>query len=141
MSHSHEYHSWAGMKRRAFVKEDRYKTYEGKGIEEDWVNSFEEFFKDMGVAPSPKHSIERKDNTKGYFKWNCIWATTKEQNRNYSLNRIIEYKGIKMCVTDWAEKMSLPRHLIYHRLNSGWTVEKTLNTPKSMKHSHNTKKR
>lgn len=129
MSNTREYYSWTSMKKRALVKEPRYKTYEGKGIEQRWLTSFEEFYKDMGPAP-PKHTLERKDNSKGYFKDNCIWATSKEQTRNYSLNRIIEYNGERLCVTDWAEKLKIPRHLIYQRLNKGWDVEKALFTPK-----------
>lgn len=134
---SKEYCSWTGMKKRALGKEKRYSQYVNKGIDPLWIDSFEVFFKDMGPSPSPHHTIERKDNSKGYFKWNCIWATSKEQNRNYSLNRVIEYMGISLCVTDWAEKLNIPRHLIYQRLNRGWSIDKTLNTEKSSKHSHN----
>lgn len=139
MSNTLEYHSWQGMKKRALVKEKRYKTYEGKGISEEWLNSFEAFYRDMGAAPSPNHTIERKDNSIGYFKDNCKWATRKEQTRNYSLNRIIEYNGEKLCVTEWAEKLEIPRHIIYNRLNKGWSIEKTFNTDISLKHSHSKK--
>lgn len=36
----------------------------------------------MGPKPSPLHTLDRKDNHKGYFKENCRWATPLEQNRN-----------------------------------------------------------
>jgi hypothetical protein len=139
MCDTKEYRSWTGMKKRALGKEKRYAQYINKGIDPLWIDSFEVFLKDMGHAPSPFHTIERKDNSKGYFKWNCIWATRKEQNRNYSLNRVIEYNGLSMCVTDWAIKLNIPRYFIYHRLDSGWSIEKALTTPKSLKHSHSPK--
>lgn len=124
-----EYHAWVGMRKRVSGKHERYKTYNGKGIEERWLHSFEEFFKDMGYAPSPKHSLERKDNARGYFNGNCIWATTKEQNMNYSRNRILEYNGEKLNVTQWSIKLKIKRHLIFNRLKKGWSIEKTLITP------------
>jgi hypothetical protein len=129
MCFTKEYKSWTCMKRRAMGKEKRYSQYVDKGIDPKWVASFETFFNDMGFAPSASHTIERKDNSKGYFKWNCVWATSKQQNRNYSLNRMIAYNGITLCVTEWSEKLNISRHLIYHRLNRGWDIERTLTTP------------
>jgi hypothetical protein len=125
-----EYNSWSSMKKRALGKEKRYAQYVPKGIDPRWLISFQDFLNDMGNAPSPKHTLERIDNSKGYFPWNCKWATSKEQTRNYSSNRVLEFNGEKMCVTDWAEKLKISRHLIYHRLNKGWSIEKALTTPK-----------
>ena len=36
----------------------------------------------MGERPSPAHSIDRKDNSKGYEPGNCRWATASDQTRN-----------------------------------------------------------
>jgi hypothetical protein len=36
----------------------------------------------MGPKPSPKHSLDRKNNDGNYHKRNCRWATSSEQNKN-----------------------------------------------------------
>ena len=60
------------------------KNYGGRGIAvcDEWRDSFESFYRDMGDRPSPKHSIERMDVDGGYSKDNCRWATAVEQGRN-----------------------------------------------------------
>jgi len=70
-------------------KAANYARYGGKGVVvcDEWRSSFETFARDMGPKPSYKHSIERKDNTKGYNKDNCRWATTEEQAANKKIVR------------------------------------------------------
>jgi hypothetical protein len=43
---------------------------------------FKNFLADMGVRPSPRHSLDRIDNNKGYYPENCRWATLSEQGKN-----------------------------------------------------------
>ena len=126
MCFSSEYRSWASMKKRCLNPDVKHEKYRGLLTYQKWIDSFGEFLKDMGSKPTPKHTIERIDNSKGYSPTNCRWATRSEQNRNYSMNRVIEFDGVKMCVTEWAEKLNMPRHRIYQRLNKGWTIEKSL---------------
>lgn len=61
-----------------------WKNYGGRGITvcNRWRNSFENFFSDMGLRPSGKHTLDRKNNDLGYSPQNCKWATWKEQANN-----------------------------------------------------------
>ena len=80
-----EYQVWRNMKTRCLnPRAPQYKHYGGRGIVIDptWVKSYLAFLNDMGRRPSPKHSIERKDNNGPYCKSNCVWATKSQQNGN-----------------------------------------------------------
>jgi hypothetical protein len=60
-----------------------YSTYGNCGISVcDRWRKFENFYADMGEKPSPKHSIDRKDNSAGYSQENCHWVTRSVQNQN-----------------------------------------------------------
>lgn len=69
-------------KARCENKNDRkYPNYGGRGIS-FFFKSFEEFFKELGFRPSPKHSIDRINNDGHYEPGNVRWATSKEQRAN-----------------------------------------------------------
>jgi hypothetical protein len=60
--------------------------YHRKGISvcERWY-SYENFIEDMGKRPSKNHSIDRKDNNKGYEPSNCRWTDKCTQSLNVGL--------------------------------------------------------
>jgi hypothetical protein len=85
MSYRDFYGSYSKMLYRCNNKDsERYRDYGGRGIKvcKEWQDSPTNFLRDMGERPSKKHSIERVDNERGYFKENCIWATSSQQNSN-----------------------------------------------------------
>lgn len=100
------YNSWRGIKQRCCdPKRACFERYGGCGIKvcERWLDSFENFFDDMGVCPD-KLSIERIDNDGDYEPGNCKWATQKEQCRNTRRNHMIEFDGQLLCLTEWSER-------------------------------------
>lgn len=90
-SYKPEYKAWDAMKQRCFNQKCKaYKNYGGRGISvcDNWL-AFDNFIADMGYKPSPKHSLDRIDNHKGYEPENCKWATRHEQNSNRRNNIVI----------------------------------------------------
>ena len=75
-------------KRCTNPNEPAHKNYGGRGITmcDEWVESFETFYKVVGSRPSSIHSLDRKDNDLGYYKENCRWATDLEQANNTRCN-------------------------------------------------------
>lgn len=123
-----EYESWVGIKKRCTNKNSKdYKNYGGRGIKicERWLNSFENFYEDMGKKPTNKHSLDRIDNNKGYSKDNCRWATRKQQNRNTRMNVFYEFRGKKRTLVEISEITGINRTTIWYRINKhGWSEER-----------------
>lgn len=92
MHKTSEYKAWQSLKQRCYnPKTIHFKDYGGRGLTvcDRWLESFENFFEDMGFKPTPTHSIDRIDNHKlidAYSKDNCRWATKKEQVDNRRIN-------------------------------------------------------
>lgn len=129
-----EYHSWEALKQRCLnLNNPDYYNYGGRGIIicDRWLESFENFLTDMGLKPSPKHSIDRIDSNGDYEPNNCKWSTALEQGRNTRRNRIIEYNGIKMTVSEAAIIYGLKYNLLSDRLNKlNWSIGRALHEEK-----------
>src|SRR5688572_5961440 len=86
-----EYHSWVSMKTRCYNPNcNRYERYGGRGIVvcERWRTSFVNFLADLGLRPSPKHSLDRIDSNGNYEPGNVRWATDAEQQNNRNPRRL-----------------------------------------------------
>lgn len=81
-THTPEYRAYQGAKKRCTSKKDAgWKNYGGRGIL-FLLPSFSEFYQFLGPRPTPKHSLDRKDNDKHYTLDNVRWATKEEQMNN-----------------------------------------------------------
>lgn len=122
---------WAGMKQRCLnPKQPEYKNYGGRGIAvcAEWIDSYPTFYADMGPRPTPKHSIERVDNSKGYSPDNCVWATQTQQRRNTRQNRYVTFQGITHCITEWSQLLGISLSTLRYRL-SRWSTERAFTAP------------
>jgi len=129
---SPEYATWFSMKHRCYnPKSTSYQRYGGRGIKicNLWIDSFENFLADMGSKPTPKHSIERKNNAGDYAPDNCVWATPKEQANNRRSNTVLTHKGRSQTIAQWAFETGIDASVIYARLNDGWTSDRALSEP------------
>lgn len=128
MSATAEHKTWRGILERCLTPQSKYYSrYGGRGItvSDRWLD-FRNFFADMGSRPSPKHSIDRRNNDGPYSKQNCRWATTIQQNRNRRTNVILEFNGESRCVTEWAEILDIPPFRIFGRLRRGFSAADAL---------------
>lgn len=131
MTNSGEYISWKKMRDRCTnPKHESYANYGGRGIKvcDRWLNSFEDFFADMGLKPSTEHTLDRFPDRYGDYELsNCRWATEDEQKRNRTNNVWVEYKGEKLILNDWATKLGItPPMMRWKFVNKGWGIERII---------------
>lgn len=98
-SRTPEYEVWCGIKKRCHDPAYReFHLYGGRGITmaDEWRNSFERFFADMGCRPTPRHSIDRINNDGNYAPGNCHWATPAQQVRNRRVTKLSNEKAAEI---------------------------------------------
>lgn len=130
MKKTSTYRIWQAMKDRcANENVEGYENYGGRGITvcERWLESFENFYEDMGKRPKNR-SIDRENNELGYNKDNCRWATRQTQARNTRANTFIEWKGESKTMAEWSEITGISYTTIRSRNRRGWSAEKIFTT-------------
>lgn len=131
------YRTFHGLKKRCYNKNCKsYKDYGGRGITicDEWLNSFKSFY-DWAMANGYEKglSIERIDVNKGYSPENCTWIPFGDQAKNTRRSVFYEYKGEKKILGDWAKQYNLPFTCVRRRIDRGWSLERALNTPNSIR--------
>lgn len=135
-SWTREFKAWLAMRRRCYDKKlEFYSDYGGRGIKvcEAWREDFAQFLKDVGPAPSPKHTLDRIDNDGDYEPGNVRWATQLEQAQNRRGLHKLTFQGETRTMNDWSRIVGILRETIRYRLKAGWPVEKALTTPSRRK--------
>lgn len=123
MTYTPVYSSWRAMRKR--LRRPSREVYETLDIDPRWAESFEAFYADMGDRPNGK-SLDRIDNTLGYWPDNCRWATAKEQMRNTSVSQMFEHEGVTQPLRDWADLTGTNPHTLRYRIRNGWSSREVL---------------
>lgn len=117
MSRTPTHRCWTGMMTRCSnPRVPEFKNYGGRGITVcDRWRDFANFLADMGVRPSPTHSLDRFPNNDGnYEPCNCRWATRVEQSRNTrTALKFVTLDGEQMSGMDMARFLALPRSTFF----------------------------
>ncbi len=127
------YSSWAAMLKRCLdSKHENFKHYGAKGVTVApcWVSDFQAFITYLGPKPTPSHTVDRIDNSKGYEPGNVRWATRLEQNINRKNTLVVMYRGVVSPLFTLPRHPSLTSSRVHTRVaRDGWSVEKALTTP------------
>lgn len=127
---NNEYSSWQHMKARCCnPNNEGYKDYGAKGItiSPRWIDSFDNFYEDMGPKPSNRHTLDRYPNKEGnYEPGNCRWATESEQKRNLIRNIWITHEGRTMVAADWTKELGIPHWRIRHFTIKGYSLKEII---------------
>lgn len=123
------YRSWSGMKTRCLNPNNfKYKDYGGRGITicPRWFK-FDNFYKDMQGSWEEGLSIDRVDNSRGYYKENCQWSNDFQQANNKRNSRVLTYNGVSKTLSEWARDLGLNQSTLSMRYHTyRWSVEECL---------------
>ena len=138
MSHTRFYKIWIKIKNRVTNSNyEHFNRYGGRGIKvcNNWLkfenfrdDMYESYLKHVKEFGEKNTLIERISNNGNYELNNCKWATQKEQVRNRSNTKKINYKGKNLALAELAEEYHINYKTFLSRLNRGWSLNKSLTT-------------
>ena len=123
---------WEGMIQRCHnPRHPSFRRYGAAGIivAPEWRESYEAFFLHIGPIPTPRHSIDRIDNTRGYEPGNVRWATATQQQRNKGNNRRLLAGGESLALAEIAERAGITYPAARKRAILGWSGDRIMGTP------------
>lgn len=111
-------------------KNPAYKSYGGRGIKicKEWLKDFKVFYSwAMENGYNDTLSIDRIDVNGNYEPNNCRWVDMKTQCNNRRSNELIEFKGVKHSIAEWAEIYKIKKSVLWARLKKlNWPFEKAI---------------
>lgn len=131
-SHTRLHNIWCGINNRCDPSHAHTERYGKRGISicEEWkkYENFANWARNNGYKDNL--TIERKDVNGNYCPENCTWIERKDQARNRSTTRWVEYQGRKMSLAEACEIAGMPYKQVHWRIQvRNWPVEKALSVP------------
>lgn len=136
------YRVWRGLVSRCYDHNaENYKYYGARGIVvcDRWLGNrkngevattdgFKKFYSDMGLKPSTRHSLDRKNNDGPYSPENCRWATHEEQyaNSRRTPAEMVTLGGHTKSVFAWCRLLDIKDGLVCRRVTQGQTPKEAL---------------
>ena len=99
---------WRSMLSRCYnPNQGAYANYGAIGVTvcNQWRESFDAFFKDVGPRPTRDHHLNRINCSGNYEPNNVNWGTAKEQGRNMRNNVWVNLGGQPMILSDAARQL------------------------------------
>lgn len=116
MTRTREFHIWNNLKYRCqSPKSKDFPKYGALGVTvcDRWLR-FENFLEDMGLAPSPDHSIDRIDTFGNYSPENCRWADRETQMNNRRTTKKFLWEGVEYSRSQLSRLWGVDPSRIYY---------------------------
>jgi hypothetical protein len=133
---------WHGIKCRCNTPTTNgYHRYGGAGVKmsEEWENGFKSFY-NWCIANGWKKGLQIDKDLKAkelnlpanlYSAERCSIVTPKQNNNSRKSNRLLEFSGEKLTISQWADKTGIPRNAIRMRIEvHGYSISEALTIPK-----------
>ena len=127
---SRTYKSWHSMKMRCNnPNSSGWELYGGRGVSicNRWLESFENFYADMGDRPE-NTSLDRINPNGNYEPSNCRWATPKQQSRNSRNTVKVQWKGEERLLVELCEELGIDVRRTYSRIHRGVPINEAVST-------------
>ncbi len=100
---------------------ESYPWYGGRGLKFGFNGpaGFTQYCEELGRKPSPKHTVDRKNNDLGYVPGNIRWATHAQQGANQRKTRKFPYKGRMLTARRISVITGLSKSVIIRRWDQG----------------------
>lgn len=110
------YNVWCTMLTRCYnPKREKYKDYGSRGVcvcpEWQRAENFCKWALENGYKDGLQ--IDRIDVNGNYEPSNCRWVTPKQNSRNKRNTKFLTVGGVKKCVAEWSETLSVNQYTIY----------------------------
>lgn len=119
--------AWRVMKRRCLEPGFRdYPRYGGAGIKicPQWLASFDQFLADLGLPPSPKHWLGRRDTSRHYTPENTQWTERTPQMSRRQFCRKVIVQDQTMTAAEAGRLPQQPtRNTVLRRWEAGFSLE------------------